>query len=152
MQTCQTNSKVLGFITTRGQSRVLQYNHETKGQRGSGEQHVTKRRVKRMSVIFINSLWSTECICAKKKEKHAVHTGYNFGAVTYHLYFIGYLSLTPRESNRRRLLILNIAGNNGRFLGIHVKYPIFLHDLNQIWNFLTEVHASLQHKTLRKSA
>ena len=77
-----------------------------------------------------------------------VHIRYNIGFVTYHLYFIGYLnSLTPCDSNRGRLLLLNLAGNNERFLGIHVKCPIFLLDLNKIWTFLTMVRLSLQHKT-----
>jgi len=59
----------------------------------------------------------------------------------YCLYLIGYRnSLIPFHSKKVLLWRLNIADNNKTFLSLHVRYPIFLPDFNEIWIFSTDLH------------
>ena len=49
------------------------------------------------------------------------------------------------------LLYIYVAGNNSAYLGLYVRYPIFLSSFNQIWSYWTDVHESPQYKISRKS-
>jgi len=46
---------------------------------------------------------------------------------------------------------IHIAGNNKAYLGLHVHFPRFLSDFNQIWIFSTHFRRSLQHQIMPKS-
>jgi hypothetical protein len=46
---------------------------------------------------------------------------------------------------------IDAAGNCTKFVGLHVKRPIFLSDFNQISCFSTDIHESPQYKILRES-
>ena len=49
------------------------------------------------------------------------------------------------------LWIFNVAGNNKRYLDLHVKCPILLSDFNQICNISTDFHKTPRHQISRKS-
>jgi hypothetical protein len=44
-----------------------------------------------------------------------------------------------------------VAGNNIPYLGLHVKFPMFLTNCNQKWIFATGFNGSCQYEILRKS-
>jgi hypothetical protein len=48
-------------------------------------------------------------------------------------------------------MLIYVASNNGAYLGVYIKYPIFLSDCNKICTFLTGFLKSLQYQILWKS-
>jgi hypothetical protein len=53
------------------------------------------------------------------------------------------------HSKTALLLRFNITGNNKPYLHLHVKCPVFLTDLNQMWTFSTDFHESSQYQSSR---
>lgn len=53
--------------------------------------------------------------------------------------------------SRMLLRRLYVAGNNKIYSDLHVKWPIFLLNFNQIWTSWTDFHESPQYKILRES-
>jgi hypothetical protein len=44
------------------------------------------------------------------------------------------------------------AGKSKMYIGLHVKWPKFFPDFNQIWNLYTDFHRNPQYQISRKSA
>ena len=59
--------------------------------------------------------------------------------------------IPPRLSKQPDGVSFNIVDKKKRYLGLHVKFPIFMPDFNQIWDFSTYFHVSPQHQISLKS-